>query len=100
MTQTEEAVLVEQIKTGDALAFRRLYEFHRLTIRNLAYRMLESHTDAEDATQEVFLKVWKRISTFKGECRLLTWMWQISINHCLCLLRARHAQVRLSTIPT
>ena len=98
MTQTEEEILIEQVKNGDELAFRKLYELHRSTVRRLAFRMLESDADAEDATQEVFLKVWKCISSFRGECRLLTWLWQITSNHCLCTIRARQTQIRFATM--
>ncbi len=52
-------------------------------IFNHAYRMLGSREDAEEATQDVFLKIHRGLGAFRGEAKLSTWIWRITTNVCL-----------------
>jgi RNA polymerase sigma-70 factor, ECF subfamily len=62
-------------------------------IFNHAYRMLGSREDAEEATQDVFLKIHQGLGDFRGESRISTWIWRITTNVCL----SRRARKKIST---
>lgn len=88
ITLTEER-LIELSKTGDMEAFENLVIAYEKRIYNLAYRMLCNHEDAQDVTQEVFLKSFSSLKTFRGECSFSTWLHRIATNVCLDHLRKR-----------
>lgn len=82
---TAAAELSPELEAGrDALAFDEVYSRYRGPIWRLACRF--AGDDALDATQEIFLKVWRALPGFRGEARLSTWIFQIAHNH----LRQRH----------
>ena len=55
---------------------------HQAKVFNLAFRFLNSKEEAEDLTQEIFLKVYRKIGGFRGDARFSTWIFQIAANHC------------------
>ena len=84
MTQTR---LVEDIKNGDETAFRQLISDHQNMVINTCYGMLQNKEDAEDVAQEVFVKVYESIGSFRSESRLSTWIYRIAVNQCLNMIR-------------
>ncbi|HTW90484.1 MAG TPA: sigma-70 family RNA polymerase sigma factor [bacterium] len=89
---------VTEIKpqTGEPLAFERLYELYRGRVFNTAYRMLSNRADAEDVTQDVFVKVFKKLSSFRGESAVSTWIYRIAVNACLDFRRRRRLRQTVS----
>jgi RNA polymerase sigma-70 factor (ECF subfamily) len=83
-----EAALIERAKAGDQVAFAGLVELHQDHVYNLAYRILQNPEEADDATQEVFVKVWQALAAFRGDAKFTTWLYRIVHNHCLNRLRA------------
>ena len=81
---------------GDAAAFGRLYWRHGARIRALARRLLGSG-EAEDGTQEVFMRAWHRLPQFRGEAAFGTWLHRLAVN---VLLRERERGRRHSTEDT
>lgn len=75
----------------DALA--ALLARYRGWIHNLALRMLWDTRDADDATQEILLKVATRLATFRGESAVRTWVWRVAANHLLSRRRGRVEEV-------
>jgi RNA polymerase sigma-70 factor (ECF subfamily) len=73
-------------------AFSDLYEAHHQQVYYLALRLLGDPTQAEDATQEVFLKAWKGLEKFRGASELRTWLYRITLNHCSTLRQSWHAR--------
>jgi RNA polymerase sigma-70 factor (ECF subfamily) len=67
-----------------------IYDEHARPIYYLALRMLGDPTQAEDATHDVFLKAYRKLSEFKGQSSLRTWLYRITINHCQNLLQTWH----------
>ncbi len=65
--------------SGDASAFERLYQAHVARIYSLARRMT-SAADADELTQDVFVRVWEKLSTFRGESAFSTWLHRLAIN--------------------
>lgn len=85
-----EADLVARLRTGrDPDAFRAMVRLHGPAVRAYARGMLGDPDDADDAAQEVFLRAHRRLTAFRGDAGLLTWLLRICRNHCLDRLRAR-----------
>jgi RNA polymerase sigma-70 factor, ECF subfamily len=80
---------VEAARGGDEAAFRRLVERHRRELEALAYRMLGSLADVDDALQEVLLRAWKYLPSFQARSSFRTWLYRITINACLDHLKGR-----------
>ena len=68
---------------GDQDAFGELVHHHQSSVFNIAYRMLGSHSDAEDVAQEVFIRAYRSFETFDTERPLMPWLKRITINVCL-----------------
>ena len=79
--------LVQLAKGGSRAALEELVVRHQPWIYNLALRMVLRPEDAEDATQEVLVKLFTRLSTFDGRSSLRTWLYRIAINHLLNMKR-------------
>jgi len=59
-------------------------------------KMVIDHEDANDLTQEVFVKIWKNLDNFKGDSKLYTWMYKIATNECLTFLKKKRRKYFLS----
>jgi RNA polymerase sigma factor (sigma-70 family) len=88
-TESELDQLVEQAREGDKEALEALVRGIQDRIYNLAVRMLWHPSDAEDATQEILIKVITRLSQFRHESTFTTWVYQIAKNHLLTTRRHR-----------
>ena len=86
-----DATLARRLKQGDMDAYEELYRLHARRVYNLAWRMLGNASDAEDALQEVFLQVFRKIGSFKGESALGTWLYRLAMNLCVDRTRSRVA---------
>ncbi|MDX3195061.1 RNA polymerase subunit sigma-70 [Streptomyces sp. MN03-5084-2B] len=78
---------------GHASDFETLVERHRREIQVHCYRMLGSLADAEDLTQETFLRAWKGRDAFEGRASVRTWLYRIATNACLDVLARRPRRV-------
>jgi RNA polymerase sigma factor (sigma-70 family) len=85
--------LVHLAKSGSRAALEELVARHQAWIYNLALRMVHRPEDAQDATQEVLIKLFTRLSTFDGRSSLRTWLYRIASNHLLNMKRS-HAESR------
>ena len=74
--------LAEQAANGDAGAFARLVRNHSGLVYRVALRIL-GNEDAQDASQEVWVRVWRNITKFKGESAFTTWLYRLTVNTCL-----------------
>src|SRR3972149_8810196 len=81
--------LVHLAKGGSQAALEELIVRHQAWIYNLALRMVHHPEEAKDATQEVLIKLFTRLSTFDGRSSLRTWLYRIAINHMLNMKRGR-----------
>jgi RNA polymerase sigma-70 factor, ECF subfamily len=86
---TSDLQLARAAAAGDAKAFERLYEQHNKRVYSLCLRMLESSSQAEDLTQEVFLQVYKKIGSFRGDSAFTTWLHRLTVNQVLMHFRKR-----------
>ena len=81
--------LVEQAREGDEEALEAVVRGIQDRVYNLALRMLWQPADAEDATQEILIKVITRLGQFRQESAFTTWVYQIATNHLLTMRRRR-----------
>lgn len=77
------AELIAHCQQGDTLAFARLVGETQTSVYNLAYSVLHDREEAQDMTQEVYLKVWRALPSFRGESRFSSWLYRITVNACL-----------------
>ena len=92
MADKQEKVLIKKSKKGDAQAFEELILSYHKKVLNLAYRMLGSVSDAEDAAQEIFIKVFRTLYSFNERSAFSTWLYKVATNVCLDILRKRKRQ--------
>jgi RNA polymerase sigma factor (sigma-70 family) len=85
----EDQDLVLRARSGDRNALEDLVQRHQAWIYNIAIRMLYHPQDAEDATQEILIKVLTRLSSFEGRSSFRTWLYRIVVNHVLNMKRGR-----------
>ena len=81
--------LVRLAKGGSRADLEELVVRHQTWIYKLALRMVHHPEDAKDATQEVLIKLFTRLSTFDGRSSLRTWLYRIVVNHLLNMKRSR-----------
>jgi RNA polymerase sigma-70 factor (ECF subfamily) len=92
MPSVEERVqddFAEGCRAGQVEAFERLYERTGARMKSLAANLLGNRSDAEDAVQETFLKVYRGARDFKGDAAISTWAFRILLNTCYDTLRRR-----------
>jgi len=92
---SEERAWVERARAGDTEAFRKLVERHRDRAYGLAFRMLGSSADAEEAAQDAFVRAWRALPQFRGESSFSTWLHRIVVRRALdrqAVLKARRAR--------
>jgi RNA polymerase sigma factor (sigma-70 family) len=88
--------LVKKARAGDRAVLEEIVLAIQDRIYNLALRMLFIPADAEDATQEILVKVITHLGTFKGESRFDTWVYRIAANHLLTLRKSRAERWQVS----
>lgn len=92
----EDAALARACQSGDLRGYERLYAVYGARMKSLARNLLGSHSDAEDAVQETFLKVQRAISSFRGQSSFATWTFRILINTCYDARRSRMRKKEVS----
>ncbi len=80
---------VQQVKAGDTSAFTHIVSTYQRLVYNVVIRIIPNREDAEDITQEVFVKVFKSLDTFKEESEFSTWLYRIAYNTTLSELRKK-----------
>ncbi|HTY60423.1 MAG TPA: RNA polymerase sigma factor [Bacteroidota bacterium] len=81
---------------GKTAEFNRIIEEHAQGIYTHAHAMLGSREEAEEAVQDVFLRIYRSIGGFRGEAKISTWIWRITTNVCLSRRESRRQVVTTS----
>src|SRR2546426_4392717 len=89
--QDADAALVERYLAGDTTAFDEIMIRYERQIYRVCYRYVENRDDAMDLAQDVFVKAFEHLPTFRRESTLKTWLYRIAINHCLNHVK-KHSQ--------
>jgi len=93
-----EDILISQLKHGDRQAFRTLVDQYQGKVLNTCYGFLHNRQDAEDTAQEVFLEIFRSISSFHESSSLGTWIYRISITRSLDHLRRMKRKKRMAVL--
>ena len=75
-----DQALVERVKRGDKAAFDLLVIKYQSRIINLVMRFVRNHSDAQDVTQETFIKAYRALPNFRGDSAFYTWLYRIAVN--------------------
>ena len=89
---SSEADLIAACLEGRAGAFDLLVERHRRTVYQLCYRFVANHEDASDLSQEVFLRAYRGLKSFRSQSSVKTWLYRIGVNVCLSRLATKRAE--------
>ena len=76
----ESSQLVERLRAGEPAAFREMVERYQRDVHALAYDLCGNHHDAEDLSQEVFIKAFRAIGSFRADAQLGSWLYRIAMN--------------------
>src|SRR6266481_9632329 len=104
MKHLSDQELMSIVQAGDVSPASEIYDRYSSRIYNFAYRFLRNSEAAEDATQEVFVKMLKHANQFHGDAKLSTWLFSITANWCRDYLRkadnkAKEAEEVLISLP-
>jgi RNA polymerase sigma-70 factor (ECF subfamily) len=84
-----ERRLIERAQRGEEQAFATLFQFHKKLVYSVCLQMTRNVADAEDLTQESFLRVFRSINSFRGDSSFSSWLYRIAVNTVLMNLRRR-----------
>ena len=87
--QYSDEELVERYGAGDGESFRMLVERYQDRVYHIVYGIVGNKDEAEDLSQEVFLRVYRFLHRFKGKSRFYTWLYRLTVNVCLSARRKR-----------
>ncbi len=89
--------LAQASARGDMKAFETIYERHHRRVYSLCLRMVANATEAEDLAQEVFIQLFRKIGSFRGESAFTTWLHRLTVNHVLMHFRKRGVRLEKTT---
>jgi len=102
-TGPDDAELVQAFAGGSEQAFKELVRRHEAPLYRFVWRQVRSHAEAADLCQEIFVKVFLKARSFRGESSFRTWLYQIAINLCRNHFRSRGRErledVEIETLP-
>lgn len=79
----EDIKIIEHLKNGDEFIYKYVYDQYVRVVFSVCRKMTGSKEEAEDAAQDVFIKVFSSIDSFRADSKLSTWIYRISVNVCL-----------------
>ena len=82
----EERALISRASRGDVEAFSKLVSVHSALVRGVTLRMLGGQ-EAQDASQEIWVRVWANMKSFRGDSAFSTWLYRVTVNTCLSFRR-------------
>lgn len=85
--RSDDAGLLDRLQAGDETAIKELAETYSSKIYQLAFRYLRNKEDAEEVTQDVLFKVYRKIGAFRGDSALSSWIYRITFNSAMSRLR-------------
>ena len=88
---TDDLTLVKRVRGGDQRAFKLLVERYQRKVYAVALGMLKDKEEAMDVSQEAFVKVYKYLDHFKGDASFYTWLYRITVNICIDVIRKRQS---------
>jgi RNA polymerase sigma-70 factor (ECF subfamily) len=91
---TQEQHWIRQAQTGDTEAFRHLVETYQKLVFTFCYDLTGNMQDSEDLSQEVFIKMWRNMKSFRAEAKMSSWLYRITMNAWIDRCRKKNARVQ------
>jgi RNA polymerase sigma-70 factor, ECF subfamily len=91
-----DAELIARAQRGEETAFEAIYHAHKRRVYHLCFRMIGNAAEAEELTQEAFMRLFRKIHTFRGDSAFSTWLHRLSVN--VVLMRLRKKTVKETSI--
>lgn len=93
----KDLVLTQLASGGDMAAFEEIYKRHHRRVYSICLRMLQSPSEAEDLTQDVFIQLYRKIGSFRGDSAFTTWLHRMTVNQVLMHFRKRTVKYEKTT---
>jgi RNA polymerase sigma-70 factor, ECF subfamily len=91
-------IIIREAAHGNRQAFRTIVEQHQGFVYAVAFRFVNDSSEAEDLTQEVFIRLWRSLHTYREEVKFTTWLYRITANRCLDFIKSRHGRQRKNKV--
>lgn len=98
MILESEDIIIKKAISGDDGAFETLVRTYESFVYNVAYQSLKSQDDAFDVSQEVFIKVYKSLGSFRGDCKFSTWIYRVAQNVVKDFLRSKENKLKTVSV--
>lgn len=87
----EETKIIQHLKNGDEFIYKYVYDQYVRMVYSICFRMTGNKEEAEDAAQEVFIKVFNSFDSFREDSKISTWIYRIAVN--ICINRQRRKKI-------
>jgi len=98
MEETTEHILIKNTIKGDVQSFKKIVISYNMMVYTLAYRVLKNREEAEEVTQDVFLKVYQSLHSFNMKSKLSTWIYRITYNSSINKVKSQKRQFETTEI--
>tara|TARA_R110002167_G_scaffold76032_2_gene211947 strand:- start:275 stop:859 length:585 start_codon:yes stop_codon:yes gene_type:complete len=98
MSQPSDQYCIDAVINGDVQTFSVLVDRYKHMVFSLAMKMLKNREEAEEVAQDVFLKVYQALTTFKGESKFSTWLYKIAYHRCLDSIKKNGRAIQTTSI--
>lgn len=89
--------LTKAASEGDMAAFEEIYQRHHRRVYSICLRMLQNAAEAEDLTQDVFIQLYRKVGSFRGDSAFTTWLHRLTVNQVLMHFRKRNVKFEKTT---
>src|SRR5688500_12713744 len=97
VTKATDFELAQVASRGDMAAFEEIYRRHHRRVYSICLRMLQNASEAEDLTQDVFIQLYRKIGSFRGDSAFTTWLHRMTVNQVLMHFRKRTVKFEKTT---
>ncbi|MEK7856110.1 MAG: RNA polymerase sigma factor, partial [Acidobacteriota bacterium] len=96
-TKAKDFDLTQAASKGDMSSFEELYQRHHRRVYSICLRMLQNAFEAEDLTQDVFIQLYRKVGSFRGDSAFTTWLHRLTVNQVLMHFRKRNVKFEKTT---
>jgi RNA polymerase sigma-70 factor (ECF subfamily) len=97
VSSANDFTLAQSAAKGNMVAFEELYQRHHRRVYSICLRMLQNASEAEDLTQDVFIQLYRKIGSFRGDSAFTTWLHRMTVNQVLMHFRKRTVKFEKTT---
>ncbi len=97
VSSAKDFELTQAAAAGNMVAFEEIYQRHHRRVYSICLRMLQNATEAEDLTQDVFIQLYRKIGSFRGDSAFTTWLHRLTVNQVLMHFRKRNVKFEKTT---